>query len=87
MYNEIASAQNSHKIYLSKKAKSKMRRLQEACTANQQKKLIEVVKWKVNVKGYQGCQVESESKTTVSSKSKVKDETYTKCVENQNEQL
>ena len=61
MYNEIASAQNSHEIYLSKKAKSKMRRLQEAFTADQQKKLIEVVKWKVKVKGYQGCQVESES--------------------------
>ena len=44
MYNEIASAQNSHEIFLSKKAKSKMRRLHEACTADQQKKLIEVVK-------------------------------------------
>ena len=46
MYNEIASAQNSHEIYLSKKAKSKMRKMRKTFAADQQDKLLKIAKWK-----------------------------------------
>ena len=44
IFNRIASAQNSHKVYLSKKAKSKMRKLGKSCTAAQKDKLFPVFK-------------------------------------------
>ena len=43
-YNEIASAQNREEIFLSKKAKSKMKRLMESCTADQQERMVKVAK-------------------------------------------
>ena len=44
IFNRIASAQNSHEVFLSKKAKSKMRRLLKRCTAAQKEKLFPIFK-------------------------------------------